>query len=183
MSNSISISTKKGDDGTSSIIGSQRMSKDSAIFECLGTIDELSSHLGLVVASLDEQKLLPSLSKDLIIIQQTLFIIGAELAGAKKKLTKQDLVDLEEKSELLQSQLKQDWLAEFVLPGGSVVGAYVDIARTVTRRLERLLVKLKREQKLNVIILQYINRLSDYLFVVKYLVNEKMKKNARVVDK
>ncbi len=176
-----SISTKKGDNGTTTLIGSPRMSKSELVFDCLGTVDELSSHLGLVIAILKKEKISVNLAKELITIQRNLFIIGAELAGAKKKFVKQKLTRLEEQANLLQQELQETWLSEFVLPGGSIVGAELDISRTVTRRLERLLVKMNSKQTVNAVILQYINRLSDYLFIARYRVNQELKEKIQNV--
>ncbi len=172
----ISISTKTGDKGTSGLANGQRLAKDELIFEVLGTQDELNSWLGVCIARLSDDF---EVQKEFLYhIQDTLFYIGAELAQSPKaKLQKEALTLLEKNSDDLQKQMTEDWTTKFIYPGGNEVAAWIDVARTVSRRLERLIVKYSNAEKIsekeNVspLILQYINRLSDYLFVLRCYVN------------
>jgi cob(I)alamin adenosyltransferase len=166
----ISISTKTGDKGESGLANGQRLEKDALIFEVLGTQDELNSWMGYALAKLSghfkEQK------KFLLEIQDTLFYIGAELARSPKaKLKKTQLEKLEENSEKLQKIMGKDWTTKFLYPGGNEAAAILDITRTVSRRFERLTVRYSKEVEVSPLILQYLNRLSDYLFVLRSFVN------------
>lgn len=166
-----SVSTKTGDKGTSGLANGQRLDKDALIFEVLGTQDELNSWLGLIIA-----KMAPSFtdkSAYLLEVQDTLFYIGAELAQSPKaKLSKSSLTKLETNSDELQASMAEGWTTRFVYPGGTELAANIDIARTVCRRLERLIVQLSKHQTVSELIFKYINRLSDYLFVLRCFINE-----------
>ncbi len=168
-----SVSTKTGDKGESGLANGQRLSKSNLIFEVLGTLDELNSHLGLCAVKLSAS---PS-QKILFEIQDTLFHIGAEIAGSHKTLLhKKKLEQLEAQVHLLQTELEKDgqWATKFLLPGGSEEGAYLDIARTVCRRCERLIVSYSLQENVSPRILQYINRLSDFLYVLRCTVNAQL---------
>jgi cob(I)alamin adenosyltransferase len=166
----ISVSTKTGDKGKSGLANGQRFAKDELIFEVLGTQDELNSWIGFSLVQLSEkfaeQKLF------LKEIQDTLFYIGAELAmSPKAKLTQERLAKLEKISEELQSKMDENWMSKFLFPGGHEGAARLDVTRTVCRRLERLIVKYSGQQKISPLILQYVNRLSDYFYVLRCFVN------------
>lgn len=188
MKQLISVSTKKGDKGESYLISGRRISKNSLSFETLGTLDELNSHLGLVIAKMKnlkgiKQKPANEISKNaefLLEVQDTLFYLGAQLAESSKESLKIfHLKKLEKEADNLQRKMSDNWITKFVLPGGTVLGAHIDIARTVCRRLERLIVALS-EEKLTTknsvpeLILQYVNRLSDYLFILRCFVNDRL---------
>lgn len=171
----ISVSTKTGDAGESGLADGTRLSKDAHIFEVLGTVDELNSWLGLVVSSLEQHKQLAKYRKQLLEIQDTLFFLGAELAGSPKtQFPDNALTLLESRSNKLQYQMGDGWTTKFLLPGGVQVAAELDIARTVCRRLERRIVSLVAEsaQPLRPVLTKYINRLSDYLFVLRCHTNQ-----------
>ncbi|MBP7768739.1 cob(I)yrinic acid a,c-diamide adenosyltransferase [Candidatus Woesebacteria bacterium] len=179
----IQISTKTGDAGLSGLADGARLSKDALIFEVVGTLDELNSWLGVVAAQLNESTQKSSekrrftavkqMTKQLYAIQNTLFYIGAELANSPKvEFAVEDLHILEEWSDSLQHQLADNWTTLFLLPGGSSIGAWVDIARTVCRRAERVLVTHSHHSTVRPIILQYLNRLSDFLYVLRCFVNQ-----------
>jgi cob(I)alamin adenosyltransferase len=166
----ISVSTKTGDKGTSGLASGKRLGKEELIFEVLGTQDELNSWLGVCIAKLSgsfkDQK------EFLYQVQDTLFYIGAELAQSPKaKLQQETLTLLENNSDHLQKQMKEGWTTKFIYPGGNEVAAWIDVTRTISRRLERLIVKYSREETVSPLILQYVNRLSDYLFVLRCFVN------------
>jgi cob(I)alamin adenosyltransferase len=179
----ISVSTKKGDFGESYLADGKKLSKTAPIFEVLGNLDELNSHLGLIVAQLKFLELTKEVSSkqvglQLIFVekvQELLFTIGAQLAGSKKvSLQKSHLTDLESNSEKLQKTMEKNWTSKFLLPGGTVIGAQIDIARTVCRRAELQVVKFANQQEISQLILQYINRLSDYLYVLRCFVNQEL---------
>lgn len=166
----INISTKTGDKGTTGLANGMRIAKDSQHFEVIGTLDELNSWLGLVVVSLENS--FTDHQKFLVSVQDTLFYIGAEVAlSPKAKLKKSDLTKLENQASRLQKSMKQNWHTQFLLPGGTKLGAWLDIARSVCRRCERELVKLNSEQELNPMLLKYLNRLSDYLYIFRCYCN------------
>lgn len=166
----LSVTTKTGDKGQSGLANGQRLSKDALIFEVLGTQDELNSWLGLILARLsdafEEQK------KYLLTVQDTLFYIGAELAQSPTtKLSEQALSELESEAEKLQGAMAEGWTTQFLYPGGTEAAATTDVARAVSRRLERVVVRYAQEVPVSPVILKFVNRLSDYLFVLRCYIN------------
>ncbi|MFT4535391.1 MAG: cob(I)alamin adenosyltransferase [Saprospiraceae bacterium] len=165
------IYTKGGDKGQTSLYGGRRISKDDIRIESYGTIDELNSHVGhlLSVIPLDfDQKEL------LIEIQNRLFTIGSNLASDPLKdlpvpdLNEEDVLNLENAMDNMDASLEP--LRAFVLPGGSVSNSVAHVCRTVTRRAERRMISLASVEEVNPILIKYVNRLSDYFFVVsRYL--------------
>lgn len=177
----ISVSTKKGDAGQSSVIGSTLISKDSPIFEVLGDLDELNSWLGLVRAGLkakvvpihQSSKAYQVISQHLLEVQEKLFTLSAEIAGsAKVKLTKSDLKTLEQRAEKIQQSLSKNWHSKFVHPGGCDLAAKSDLARAVCRRCERRVVAFAKLNPLSDLVFQYVNRLSDYLYLIRCQLND-----------
>ena len=168
-----SISTKTGDSGTSGLITGERVTKDAVVFSAIGTVDELNSWLGLLLVLFGDA-FVPQ-KKQLLDIQEQLFYLGAELAGSKSAiLTATALHALEKNAETLQDTLSDNWHTKFVFPGGSQLGAHCDVARTVCRRAERVLVALSKQQEISKHVMQYINRLSDYLYLLRCFVNEQV---------
>ncbi len=172
----LSISTKTGDAGETSLANGQRVAKDHPVFEVIGTLDEVNSWLGLVAAKLGES--FQSHKMFLYHIQDTLFYIGAELARSPKaRLTQTELTKLEKEAEALQASLADDWHTQFLLPGGTELGGYLDVARTVCRRCERLLVAYAKsraqagEDEVSPMLMKYVNRLSDYVYLLRCFVN------------
>lgn len=162
------IYTKTGDDGTTSLIGGSRVKKYDARLEAYGTIDELNSHIGLILtADIDERA-----RKILTEIQSELFVIGSRLATddqAEKQMelvpcSEQDIEKLEQEMDHMFEVLPR--LNNFILPAGSPGTAYAHIARTVCRRAERRIVELSDKKEVDPNLIKYINRLSDYLFVL-----------------
>ncbi|OGJ16428.1 MAG: ATP:cob(I)alamin adenosyltransferase [Candidatus Pacebacteria bacterium RIFCSPHIGHO2_01_FULL_46_16] len=169
----LSITTKTGDTGKSGLASGERVPKDAAVFSAIGTVDELNSWLGLLVAEFAEQ--FTPQKKQLLVIQEQLFYLGAELAGSTSAIiTAPALRKLEKNAHALQVALSDNWHTKFVFPGGSQLGAYCDVARTVCRRAERVLVSLNRNNKLSQYVIRYINRLSDYLYLLRCFVNEQV---------
>ena len=162
------IYTKTGDDGTSGLIGGTRVEKYDLRLESYGTIDELNSWLGLIRSQpLDERT-----SGILLPVQNNLFIIGARLAsdGSRSDLTKRLILNPDEIAKL-ESEMDRilDLLPpmeHFVLPGGSQTVSYCHLARTVCRRAERRVCQLAKEVSIPAELIRYLNRLSDYLFVL-----------------
>jgi cob(I)alamin adenosyltransferase len=168
----VKVSTKTGDKGKTSLCDGSRVDKTHLLFQSIGDLDELNSHLGLVITKFDnsfyQQK------KFLLFIQDKLFVIGAILARSKKvKLHSSFLIKLEKEADDLQKQMKSGWHKKFLLPGGTELAAHLDIARTVCRRFERSLFSLAKKEQVPDIILKSINRLSDYLYILRVFVNYK----------
>jgi cob(I)alamin adenosyltransferase len=164
------IYTRTGDDGSTGLVGGERVPKNSPRVCAYGDLDELNAHIGLcyTVAS-NEQKLV--LAEKLLRIENELFDLGAELATppgqewpTMAKMSSQDVHRLEQWIDELNAPLTE--LRSFVLPGGSVLNAHLHLARAVCRRTERSVLDLKEIEQVSNEVLHYINRLSDLLFVM-----------------
>lgn len=171
--NKIKIYTKTGDNGSTGLIGGTRVDKSDIRLEAYGTIDELNSWLGLIRSSCDDE----NLKNRLFSIQNCLFVIGSNLATDEDKsdlrknlfIKEEKISELETEIDIMQEMLPP--LSNFIIPGGSVCSGYIHIARTVCRRAERRIAVLNNEG--NNTIIKYINRLSDYLFVLSRYANYK----------
>ncbi len=165
-----SVTTRKGDDSTSGLFDGTRLPKDHVVFEGLGKLDELTSHLGIVRATLGDEKI----RKDLVAVQRTLMRICTEVAtpgtaaawSSLDHLSDQDVEDLETREQRLMGETQMP--AEFVLPGETLESANIDVARAACRSAERAVVTCGRERAAGelAVTLRYLNRLSDYLFVL-----------------
>lgn len=156
-----SIITKTGDDGSTMLGDGSRRLKNDIRIQCLGEVDELNSLLGLLGSWLDDV----DITQLLLQLQHDLFDIGAELSQPDKILITQDYLKfVEQKAEFYNASLPA--LKEFILPGGSTAIAYLHLARTQCRRVERSFVTLAQQQTLNPQSLRYMNRLSDLLFIL-----------------
>lgn len=161
------IYTKTGDKGMTSLVGGTRISKGDLKIESYGTVDELNSWIGL----LRDQPVNESRKDLLKEIQDRLFTIGADLASEAEQ-TKKKIPDLFDTDiQLLETEMdKMDAeippLRAFVLPGGHQSVSFAHVARTVCRRAERLVIRLSEVEETNELIVKYLNRLSDYLFVL-----------------
>jgi len=162
------VYTKTGDDGTSGLIGGTRVEKYDLRLESYGTVDELNSWIGLICS----QKIDPT-SRDLLLsVQNNLFVIGARLAtdlsktdlSARLPLKAEEITKLEHEMDRILDQLPP--MEHFVLPGGSNAISYCHLARTVCRRAERRVCQLAKEVSIPADLIKYLNRLSDYLFVL-----------------
>ena len=167
--------TRTGDKGKTALIGA-RVDKDDIRVASYGTVDELNGYIGLAVAKLDE-KLFHDLIDDLENIQHELFDCGGDLATVSKrrqlKVTEEHVVYLEKKIDAYTEETPH--LERFILPGGSKQAATLHIARTIARRAERSVVTLmKQDENVPAVILQYLNRLSDYLFAAARVVNYRL---------
>ena len=166
------VYTRTGDKGKTRLVGGKERFKDDVRVEAFGTIDELNSEIGLCRELLkqNENKKFGSLIETLQCIQNELFNLGTQLAAAEEinsdnfpKLSKNAILKLESQIDTANESLCE--LTSFVLPGGSIINAQFHIARNVCRRSERRAVTLSKIEKLDPVNLQYLNRLSDALFV------------------
>ena len=168
------IYTKTGDSGKTSLFGGERVYKSHQRVEAYGSVDELNSFIGLLRDSIEDQRL-----KNLLLqIQNELFVVGSYLATPPQKKTlksgenrlkilpisPENITVLEQ--EMDQMNLDLPKMTHFILPGGHTVVSYCHITRNVCRRVERNVVKLSKLSEVDSIIIQYLNRLSDYLFVL-----------------
>ncbi|MCH7397074.1 cob(I)yrinic acid a,c-diamide adenosyltransferase [Belliella sp. DSM 107340] len=161
------IYTKTGDTGTTSLLGGKRVSKGHIKIDAYGTVDELNSYIGL----LRDQEVNKSREVILKEIQDRLFTLGATLATEvgksnikKPDLHQEDLELLEKEIDTMEEKLPP--LSNFILPGGHQSVSFCHLARTVCRRTERCVILLMEIEPVDHIILSYLNRLSDYLFVL-----------------
>lgn len=166
------IYTRTGDKGQTSVIGG-RLDKDDIRVDSYGTVDEVNSYIGLAVTELDPA-IFTDVLADLEKIQHELFDCGGDLATvsekAPQKLTDEAITYLEERIDAFIIEAPE--LEKFILPGGTKAAATIHIARTVTRRAERLVVSLiKSGAAVSPLSLQYLNRLSDYFFAVARVIN------------
>jgi cob(I)alamin adenosyltransferase len=161
------IYTKTGDEGKTSLLGGTRVLKSHDRIESYGTVDELNSYIGLVRDQAVNEK-----RKDLLKeIQDRLFTIGSSLASDPEKskvkipdLKNIDIELLENEMDAMETELPE--MRNFILPGGHAAVSYCHIARCVCRRAERIAIKLSQEEYVNELVIIYLNRLSDYLFVL-----------------
>ncbi|QHL87229.1 cob(I)yrinic acid a,c-diamide adenosyltransferase [Nibribacter ruber] len=170
------IYTKTGDKGETSLIGGTRVKKSHVRIEAYGTVDELNSFIGVVrdqEVNLKRQALFSE-------IQDRLFTIGSTLATDPEKDTKIQTPDLhEEDIKLLEKEmdaLDQNLppLRNFILPGGHVAVSFCHVARTVCRRAERLSIALQEDSPVDDLIIKYLNRLSDFLFVLSRAMSQEL---------
>jgi cob(I)alamin adenosyltransferase len=178
------IYTRTGDDGTTGLVGGARVKKNSPRIESYGTLDELSSHIGLARTSLrayqDGDAQMGRLDEWLAWTQDALFNLGSELATPAEKrwegmplVSSGDASALERAIDEAQAQLEP--LRNFIHPGGSLPGAHLHVARTVCRRAERLIISLREgEPEISEDCVRYVNRLSDALFVWARWVNHRL---------
>jgi cob(I)alamin adenosyltransferase len=167
MSNRLSkITTRTGDDGTTGLGDGSRVSKDSLRIQAMGDVDELNSHLGVLL----DESLPAALRPQLLAIQHQLFDLGGELCIPGHTLIgEQHVTQLDAWLAHYNADLPP--LKEFILPGGSRAAAQAHVCRTVCRRAERSVVSLGRSEALNDGPRQYLNRLSDLLFVLARALN------------
>ncbi|MCG6187816.1 cob(I)yrinic acid a,c-diamide adenosyltransferase [Maribellus maritimus] len=168
MSKKVKIYTKTGDDGTTGLVGGSRVKKYDFRLEAYGTVDELNSWIGL----LRSHHLPEDENTYLIQIQNKLFNIGSRLASDKKgneftlslSVKEQDIVEIESAIDELEKNLPE--LRQFILPGGNTVVSQCHVARTVCRRAERRILEFSEHAPVEKEIIKYINRLSDFLFIM-----------------
>jgi cob(I)alamin adenosyltransferase len=172
--------TRRGDKGDTSLYGPKRVRKDDPRVEAYGTIDELNSVIGVIIAGSDDRALTSSLKE----VQRMLFVAGSdaatELKGRQKvpRIGRSHTRRLEERTDELLAKLPP--LSNFILPGGSPTGAMIHVARSVCRRAERHLVTASASGEMNPELLPFFNRLSSYLFNLSRWVNGVAGKNEDV---
>lgn len=179
------IYTKTGDDGTTGLIGGVRVKKSDAQIDAYGTVDELNGYLGLIRDSFEHVET----QAQLMHIQNQLFVIGSHLATAEKG-SSMSLPELEgnaiEQLEHWMDQMDEvlPALKHFILPGGHAVSSYAQIARSVCRRAERSVVAMDEANPRYGKEIKYINRLSDYLFVLaRFILQEFGKEEVKWMPK
>lgn len=168
------IYTKGGDQGQTSLIGGTRVPKDHFRIEAYGTLDELNSFIGL----LRDQPEAAQVRAELIRIQEQVFIAESLLAldpeGNIKtlpELKEEEILFLEQQIDRMNEKLPE--LTKFILPGGHQAVSLAHVARTITRRAERITISLSRNAEVSPVIIRYLNRLSDYFFVLaRFLAKE-----------
>lgn len=170
------VYTKKGDSGTTGLLGGTRVKKHHIKIESYGTVDELNAYIGLLRDGIN----LPHYTEILVEIQDRLFVVGSHLANDAEKsnfklpeLYAKDVDYLEGLIDGMEESLPE--MKNFVLPGGHVVVSYCHIARTVCRRAERNTTALAELEPVDPLILTYLNRLSDYLFVLGRKLTQELK--------
>ena len=160
------VYTTTGDKGRTSLVGGTRVSKCDSRIEAYGTVDELNSHIALL--AVESRDPYPDIYELLLMIQNKLFNIGAYLATENAKtaygINNEDVEAIEKIIDILDEKVPK--LTNFVIPGGSRYSALADICRTVARRAERRVVALSDNAPVNPDVLRFINRISDFFFVL-----------------
>ena len=160
MSNRLSkIYTRTGDDGSTGMADGSRVAKDDVLVQAIGEVDELNSQLAVLACHAPEGFIIAIKT-----VQNELFNVGAELAMDQPVIKQENIDWLEESLDALNQS--QDPLEEFILPGGGLAASHCHVARAVCRRAERALVDLNKNRSVSKELLAYVNRLSDYLFVL-----------------
>ena len=174
------VYTKAGDGGQTSLVGGARVGKASARVEAYGEVDELNSTIGLARAHIND----PEIDKVLSHVQNDLFTVGSDLASPHEikapRVDESLIKTLEETADGFLAQLEP--LREFILPGGSTGGAMLHLARAVARRAERRTVALAESEEINPIVIVYLNRLSDLLFILARIVNQRDQVSETMTD-
>ena len=173
------IYTKTGDSGETSLLGGTRVSKAELQIESYGTVDELNAYIGLIRDQITQD----SIYLELIEIQDRLFTIGSHLANDQEKskiklpnIVEEDIERLEKQMDTMNHLIPP--MRAFILPGGHTHVSHLHIARCICRRAERKIVQLNHKWEIDPSILKYMNRLSDYLFVL----SRKLSKDLRVKE-
>lgn len=179
MNSEWKIYTKKGDKGETSLIGGTRVPKYHERIEAYGTLDELNSFIGLVHDMTED----PNIQSYLRTIMEQIFCLESSLAAENEKaqefipnIEDASITIMEKEIDKMQNELPA--LTSFILPGGHPVVSYCHVARTITRRAERTTLRLSEKENVDEIVLKYLNRLSDYFFVLgrflakKHQINE-----------
>lgn len=161
------IYTRSGDRGSSGLANGERRSKTDQRIQAMGAVDELNALLGVVLSQLSD----PMLKQQIEELQRQLFIAGAELALAKQIcIMEEHLLAVEQTIDHYDAALPR--MTHFILPGGSVAGAALHHARSVCRRVECEVLHLAQQEEVNSLLLRYLNRLSDLLFVLARHLNQ-----------
>lgn len=163
------IYTKTGDQGETGLVGGSRVPKNHVRIEAVGSLDEANAILGVVISALNDL----TYRQELLHVQNLLFEIGGILANPTAKnvsvITDEDIIHLEQLIDELSSALPPQ--TSFILPGGTQVASQIHLARTIVRRAERRITTVDQHQDVPPVVLRYLNRLSDYLFILARTVN------------
>jgi cob(I)alamin adenosyltransferase len=179
------IYTKTGDKGETALIGGKRISKGDPRIVAYGSVDELNSNIGIAISSLaaKNRDLFLDLINIMTCIQSELFIVGSDLADPRYPAGNQNQYKTPRTEENMASALEDaidkfetelEPITFFILPGGSIEGSLLHITRTIARRAEIAVTLLSKDQIINPIVLVYLNRLSDFLFVAARLINKRL---------
>jgi cob(I)alamin adenosyltransferase len=168
----VKIYTKTGDDGSTGLIGGNRIRKSSPRIIAYGTVDELNSSLGIAISLKLDTDIADLLTK----IQNDLFVVGADLANPDLKNTSNRVTDdmvqfLESSIDELEKELSP--ISYFILPGGDSIASHIHMARAISRRAETSIVYLAEIEEINKTCKIYINRLADLLFVIARVINKR----------
>jgi cob(I)alamin adenosyltransferase len=181
------IYTGTGDKGETGLIGGRRISKGDSRIVAYGSVDELNSHIGLVLSMLElkDKNLFDDIINFFVFVQNDLFVVGSDLADPKyssenelqdqlktPRVKKNMILNLETTIDKFEMQL--DPINFFILPGGSMESSLLQISRSVARRTETAVARLSENERINPHIIVYLNRLSDLLFVCGRLVNKRL---------
>jgi cob(I)alamin adenosyltransferase len=179
------IYTKTGDKGETGLIGGKRISKGDPRIVAYGSVDELNSNIGIAISSLTvkDRHLFLDLINIMTCIQSELFIVGSDLADPRYPAGNQNqyqtprteenmALALEDAIDKFETELEP--ITFFILPGGSIEASLLHITRTIARRAEIAATLLSKDQIINPIVLVYLNRLSDFLFVAARLINKRL---------
>jgi cob(I)alamin adenosyltransferase len=177
------IYTKTGDTGFTSLYTGQRVPKNDPIIDAIGIVDECNSSIGVAIAFLPKEVCFDPIKEELETIQHALFDVGAALATPQTRASEKKIEKTrfdEESTERLEGwidfwETKLPPLKTFILPGGHQAGALLHMARTNCRTAERLVAPLQQNAEVSLHVLRYLNRLSDYLFVISRVVNQMTK--------
>ena len=174
------IYTKKGDQGQTSLVDGSKISKSNLRLETYGTVDELNSHLGMLISILNDEEKLGNTIAPLKELQIWLFQLGSQLSCADQEVSKklptiseEQILELEKQMDQWESELPQ--LKNFILPGGHLGSSQAHICRTVSRRAERVCVLFNEATPLNFPAIAFLNRVSDYFFVLARVINHRLK--------
>ncbi len=173
------IYTKVGDQGQTSLVDGKKVSKSELRIDTYGTVDELNSHIGLLISNLNSEILFKNEIFSIHELQKWLFELGSQLACSDPKISaklptlKSSHIDtLEKWIDSMDSELPP--LKNFILPGGHRASSQAHICRTVARRAERLCVRLSEIEKLDYPAIPFLNRLSDYFFMLARVINHRL---------
>ena len=165
------IYTKTGDDGTTGLQGNSRVLKSNPRIIAYGTVDEANASLGIALT----HNLDTDLQQELIRIQNELFILGADLSnptdGSVNRITEDMVEKLEQKIDDFDTNLEP--LSNFILPGGDIAASHIHMTRTIIRRAESFTILASQTEKISENCIKYLNRLSDYLFVIARIINKR----------
>lgn len=178
------IYTKSGDKGKTSLFDGSRVIKSSNRIESYGLIDEVNSHIGILISLLNDNPELKDIKDMLLELQKKLFVLGSDLANPSKKLsdypriTKNDISQVENQIDEMDTSLSP--LKSFILPGGSIQASQSHVIRTIIRRAETSMVDLYLRNEISECSYVYINRLSDFFFILARTLNKRLKQDDTV---